>query len=104
MRKVVFVALGLASLGAFLGWDDAQNPREWQCTGNPDIDWDQQIAGCTQAISSGKYSGKGLIWAYNNRGNAWRAKGDSERAIADFVETSKLDPKLAKAMQQPRQP
>ncbi|MFL5091077.1 MAG: tetratricopeptide repeat protein, partial [Xanthobacteraceae bacterium] len=30
---------------------------------------------------------------YNNRGNAWRAKGDNDRAIADYNEAIRLDPK-----------
>jgi hypothetical protein len=45
-----------------------------------DIDWcvnaahgfspDQQVSGCTAAIQSGKWSGQGLAWAFNDRGFA----------------------------------
>ena len=35
--------------------------------------------------------------AYNNRGSAWGAKGDLDRAIADFIQAIRLDPKDAQA-------
>jgi hypothetical protein len=33
--------------------------------------------------------------AYNNRGAAWREKGDLDRAVADFDQAIRLDPKIA---------
>jgi len=35
--------------------------------------------------------------AYNNRGNAWYRRGDFDRAIKDFVQAIRLDPKDAQA-------
>jgi tetratricopeptide (TPR) repeat protein len=35
--------------------------------------------------------------SYNNRGAAYEAKGDNERAIADFNKALDIDPRLAKA-------
>ena len=35
--------------------------------------------------------------AYNNRGNAYRQKGDYDRSIADYDVALRLDPKFAKA-------
>ena len=32
--------------------------------------------------------------AYNNRGVAWSVKKDYDRAIADFTEAIRLDPKM----------
>jgi tetratricopeptide (TPR) repeat protein len=70
----------------------AQTSQEWKCTGDPDIGWDDQIVGCTKAISSGKYAGTERAWAYYNRGNAFRAKGEYDRAIADYDEAIRFDP------------
>jgi tetratricopeptide (TPR) repeat protein len=36
-----------------------------------------------------------LAPAYSDRGNAYDGKGDLDRAIADFNEAIRLDPKLA---------
>jgi tetratricopeptide (TPR) repeat protein len=33
--------------------------------------------------------------AFFNRGNAWRAKGDDDRAIADLHEAIRLNPNFA---------
>src|SRR5262249_35767394 len=38
-----------------------------------------------------------LVFAYVDRGNAYRAKGDKDHAIADFSEAIRLDPKSADA-------
>jgi len=35
--------------------------------------------------------------AFNNRGSAYRAKGDNDRAVADYNEAIRLDPKYASA-------
>jgi tetratricopeptide (TPR) repeat protein len=55
---------------------------------------EERIDGCTAIISSGRYGRKNLARAYNNRGFAWTAKGDLDRATADFDEAVRLDPKL----------
>ena len=56
---------------------------------------DIQVDGCTAAIESGRWSGKGLAWAFYNRGSAYFVKGDNDRAIADRSEAIRLDPKMA---------
>ena len=40
--------------------------------------------------------------AYNNRGVAWHAKKEYDKAIADYTEAIRLDPKDARGLQQPR--
>ncbi|HEY6257114.1 MAG TPA: caspase family protein [Xanthobacteraceae bacterium] len=50
---------------------------------------DVRIKGCTATI----HANAKAAWAYNNRGNAYLAKGDEDRAIADFTEAIRLDPK-----------
>jgi tetratricopeptide (TPR) repeat protein len=37
------------------------------------------------------------VLAYNNRGTAWSAKQEYEKALADFGEAIRLDPKFARA-------
>ena len=58
---------------------------------------DEQIASCTAAIQSSRWSGKNLAWAHFNRGFAYRAKGDNDSAIADYSEAIRLDPRYSKA-------
>jgi lipoprotein NlpI len=55
------------------------------------------IAACTRVIKSGKWKGRGLAWAFANRGNGYVEKGQNDSALADFNEAIRLDPKLAKS-------
>jgi len=100
------VVSGTASVLILLllgGMAAAQRPAQNQkfknielCNGNrksPDI----QIEGCTAVIESGKETPKILIIAYNNRGNAYTAKGEYERAVQDYDQSIKLNPNYARA-------
>src|ERR1700688_394393 len=58
---------------------------------------DEQIAACTRVIQSGRWSGQALARVYARRGIAYRAKGDLDRATADYHEVIRLDRKLPKA-------
>jgi lipoprotein NlpI len=58
---------------------------------------DEQIGACTQLIQSGQWSGQALARVYARRGIAYRAKGDLDRATADYHEVIRLDPKLPNA-------
>ena len=64
---------------------------------------DQSIAACSRAISSGGLHGEELAVAYKNQGVEYNAKGDYDRAIADYDQAVQLDPKYAVARQQPGQ-
>jgi tetratricopeptide (TPR) repeat protein len=64
---------------------------------NQDRDQDLTISGCTAVIRSGQYSGKNLVIAYYNRGNAYRRLGDPARAIEDLDEALRLEPGDASA-------
>jgi lipoprotein NlpI len=90
--------LAIAAVAGFmlLTPDDAHRAPQWQsCTGNPDIDWDQQIRSCSTLIETGRESKASRAAAYTYRGNAYNAKGDHDRAIADYTEAIRLDPKDA---------
>ena len=68
-------------------------PHSWCVNKGNAFSPDQQISGCTAAIESGRWSGQELAWAFNNRGLAYQDKHDYDRAIADYDEAIRLDPK-----------
>jgi lipoprotein NlpI len=54
---------------------------------------DQKIQGCTARIQSGSLMPRDLSKTYYSRGITYDAKGDNDRAIADFDQVIRLDPK-----------
>ncbi len=91
---------GATALVAITGFANAQLSPHWQsCTGNPGIDWDQQIKSCTALIQSGTESKENLAVAFYNRALAYDSKDnyDFERAIADYSEAIRLNPNDADA-------
>lgn len=63
-------------------------------TNNPDL----AIQHCTRAIESKRHTGEDLAKLYYNRGIEWAAKGDYDRAIADYDATLRLTPRNADAL------
>jgi tetratricopeptide (TPR) repeat protein len=78
-----------------------------KCTGRSDADWKEEMKGCTAIISAKKEKPDKLAVAYNNRGLAWISKTSSiilgsnlpdlKRAIADFTQAIRLNPKYRDA-------
>jgi Tfp pilus assembly protein PilF len=93
-RRWVVVAPLALMLGLTLATtpSSAQLAKEWKCTGLLD-----QIGDCTAAIQSGKFAGKDLARVLANRGVAYLAKGDHDRAVADYDAAIRLDPGFALA-------
>ena len=60
-------------------------------------DQDRTIAGCSRIIEDIGDSNRNRRIAYDNRGIAWHTKGDNDRAIADYTEAIRLNPKDALA-------
>ncbi|HXF66166.1 MAG TPA: tetratricopeptide repeat protein [Burkholderiales bacterium] len=89
-RILAAAALAAAASGA-LAQSDAE--RCAAATGNPDV----AIEHCTRAIESGQHSGEALAKLHYNRGVEWAAKGDHDRAIADYDAAIRLSPKFADA-------
>jgi tetratricopeptide (TPR) repeat protein len=75
----------------------AQMLKDWKCTGDPDIPWNEQIVGCSNAINSGTIAGKDLPAAFSNRGRAYAARSDLDRALADYGQAIQLDSNAAYA-------
>lgn len=59
---------------------------------------DAAIAGCSFLIGSRAEVGENLALARFNRGNAWRAKDEPSRAIADYGRALRLMPRFAGAL------
>jgi tetratricopeptide (TPR) repeat protein len=77
----------------------AQLSPNWKgCTGNPDVEWKQQIERCSDLISSGAESQQNLAIAYYNRGLAYENLNNYAKAIADYSEAFALDPEDADAL------
>lgn len=70
---------------------ETQQQHDWCAKGASSADL--QISACTAVIQSGRYYGKDLAWAFSNRGIAYRAKKDYDRAIADLTKAIALNPK-----------
>lgn len=58
---------------------------------------DQRISACTAVIESGKWVGKNLAWAFNDRGLYYANTGNHDRAIPDYTEAIRLNPQYAHA-------
>jgi tetratricopeptide (TPR) repeat protein len=74
----------------------AQRSRDYDwcfSRGKPSIE--QMMQGCTAVIQSKRETEKNRSIAYNHRGGAYQAKGDLDRAIADYSEATRLDAKNA---------
>jgi tetratricopeptide (TPR) repeat protein len=90
MRRAQFAALMvLAGLSAPAIADDWQDCKQ--------SDADKAIAACTQIIGKGPEGDKQLVVAYTYRGIAYAAKGDNDRAIADYTKAIEIDPKYVLA-------
>jgi tetratricopeptide (TPR) repeat protein len=94
----IFVAAGLvAAASCFASATIAQViSKEWgQCSGGEGGDPDVIIAGCTAVIEANKNPDRRLAIALNNRGVAYKAKGDFDHALQDYDLAVRLDPYAA---------
>ena len=55
------------------------------------------IAACTKEIESGRFKGHALAIRYNNRGVLWGAQHEYDRALTDYGDAVRVDPKYADA-------
>ena len=92
LSRTIRLALPLV-LALLAGIAHAQTRLSDKCTGNADVPWSEQIAGCTKAIESGQYAGKDLAAAFIWRSKAYAMGGDLDRGLADVEQAIRLDPK-----------
>jgi lipoprotein NlpI len=84
----ILVAVGGPAFAVRQGdWDECAQ------TGDPGL----SIAGCTRVIQGDGETAQSRAIAYYNRGNAYQANGDLDRAIVDYNVAIQLDPESAQA-------
>jgi tetratricopeptide (TPR) repeat protein len=104
MRKRLFLGTQCLLAISLLGLIAASEPV--RATGKPTVSYDigkcdkattpdVAINYCTQAIESRQLSGKGLALVFYKRGNAYYGKGDYDRAILDYNQAIRLNPRDA---------
>jgi len=76
----------------------AQLSSNWKgCTGNPDVEWQRQVAACTALIDSGAETKENTGVAFYNRALAYENLDKLNEAIADFSQAIVLNPENAEA-------
>jgi tetratricopeptide (TPR) repeat protein len=88
IATVMLLMLGVVAPAAADYIDDGND-----CAKSADLDL--RIRGCTGLIQSGEMGGNVLAAAYMRRGFAYRVKGDTDRAIADFDRAIQINPNRA---------
>src|SRR5215470_16256451 len=76
----------------------AETPQErrW-CDGEDAATPAQRVDGCSAVIKAARDKPEKLAEVFNNRGVAYRLKGDTDRAIADYAQAIKLNAKFPAA-------
>jgi len=95
-----YVIVALALIGATVSWPArAKSPLYIQECNNTGGQFSpvEQITGCTNVILLGRFRGRNLALAYNNRGSAYANDGAYDRAIKDFDRAIAADPKYVAA-------
>ena len=89
VRRSVVIAIGALLLSAM-----AADAAEDACAhGSGDI----AIAACTKDIESGRFRGHTLAIKYNNRGVLWSAQKEYDRALTDYGDAIRVDPRYSDA-------
>jgi lipoprotein NlpI len=100
-RRCKIGCVFLAAVLSFAAWPaSAQHSPDWQlCNASDDdeVSLDRQIGGCTAVIESGKEPQTNLAVAFYNRGVAYDDMDEPARALADYDQAIRLDPKNASA-------
>jgi len=96
MRALTTVALMAVTTMMLLGAIRAQpSDDRSQCFAREGVSPEQKLESCTAVIKSGGQTPQGLVAAFNSRGNVHLNNRDYDRAVDDFSEAIRLDPKFA---------
>jgi lipoprotein NlpI len=90
---IVLAGMLLASAPALA---ETLQEHRW-CDGEDEPTPAQRIDGCSAVIKAAREKGDRLAEIFNNRGVAYRLKGDTDRAIQDYAQAIKLNAKFAEA-------
>jgi lipoprotein NlpI len=101
MTKTIFKALPVLAAAALLLAAGAaraqQSVDDVERCANLSSSPDLAIQHCTRAIESRRYSGEELSKLHYNRGIEWAAKGELDRAIADYDTAIRINPRNSDA-------
>ena len=98
IREILSIFAILALLMQFNSASLAQRPREWmKCLGLEGPIIDIVIDGCTAVIRSNQDPPQKLATAFDNRGVAYRLKGEYDHALQDYEQAIRLNPDSADA-------
>jgi tetratricopeptide (TPR) repeat protein len=98
IREILSISAVLAFLMQFNSASLAQRPREWmKCLGLEGPIIDIVIDGCTAVIQSNQDPPQKLSTAFDNRGVAYRLKGEYDHAWQDYEQAIRLNPDNANA-------
>jgi tetratricopeptide (TPR) repeat protein len=102
MKQKITEVLSISALVTFLiqfnAASLAQAPREWmKCLGLEAPTIDTVIDGCTAVIRSGREQHEKLATAFDNRGVAYKHKGQYDLALEDYEQAIRLNPSNAHA-------
>jgi lipoprotein NlpI len=86
-------AAALAATMLFSAGALAASAKDW--TGCRGKDAETAIAACTRVLNDKRLSPRERADALHNRGLGWKAKGELDRAIADYTKAIEADPKWA---------
>ena len=97
MRRAIPIAAVSLLLTAAVAFAQADSVTDVQLCYRTHSDLTLRIHYCTNAIESGKLQPRSLSISYVNRGSAYEAKGEYERALADYNSAVKADEGNAQA-------
>ena len=95
MRAAIILTIAVLVPALLAGPAPAANQQDVNDCKNDDPD--RSIAGCTRLLNSSNLTKRLRAQSYYNRGLAWHDKGEADRAIADFTEAIRVDPKYEEA-------